>query len=907
MKNGFHYFVPAAAVALCSLFIFSSVDKKVNDICIRTLPELKEDKSILLVDIDDDSVENIGVWPWSRDIIADTIVYMRELGAESVVFDLSYLDKSPKKVNMDFITTDLPDYINSSFDDINNSVESVIEGIDSQKVGTGNLDEGKRTILKDSDRIRSTLLSEALSGVSQDVDSYFADCITLFNNAYLTLTFDEAFSMENVDTDYLSEKIAIENITAENDTLTPEIKGVMPAIDMLLKKAKKAGFVNSSPDKDLYRRRIDLFIKHNGKYYGQLVLVPLLNRFGNPDIVISNERIVLKNAKINDKVTKDIIIPRGQDGKVLLRYPNKKFVDYNHVNVWSIYRMKVLESEFLKNLSIMEDSGFFGEDFFQGETTPLQYYEESDSIREILYKGDGENSETYKSYLEAKENFYSTANTYLNGESQQIIVDACGDDTETIEFVNECFDTCRMQFTQLVSARKDIAAKLKNATCIVGTCASSTTDYGLTMYEENYPNVGIHSSVANMILSEDFIDDSPWFISVIIALILCYSYSFITKKLDTVKQILIGIFMVAGSTVILWLFFYITRTYLGIIIPFASLSITYISIIVLGFLTASKDKKFITNAFSQCLSKDVVNDIISNPSSLKLGGVTRVMSAIFTDIQKFSTFSELLNAAQLVALLNYYLTKMSDIIMEERGTVDKYEGDAIIALVGAPLEMEDHAIRACRAAIKMKKSEVDMNKEIYEIGKMDAKPENIEEDLFTAFKIMVKNGKTIYTRVGINSGEMVAGFMGSENKKNYTMMGNNVNLASRLEGVNKQYFTHGILVSETTRNLCNKDDFVFRSLDRVRVVGVSTPLRLYELLDEKSSADEKMLKGVEKWESAMILFEKKEYKEAYKIFKALNDADNTDNVSKFYMDRCVTLYKNPRPADWDGVFNLTEK
>ncbi len=320
----------------------------------------------------------------------------------------------------------------------------------------------------------------------------------------------------------------------------------------------------------------------------------------------------------------------------------------------------------------------------------------------------------------------------------------------------------------------------------------------------------------------------------------------------------------------------------------------------MNLISTSKDKKFITGAFSQCLSKEVVDEIVANPSSFKLGGERVEMTAMFTDIQKFSGFSELLNAAQLVALLNFYLTKMSNLIMEERGTVDKYEGDAIIALVGAPIKMEDHAERACAAAIKMKSSELEMNKYIEEIAAGD-KPEDMEQDLYDAFKIMVANKRTIFTRIGLNSGEMIAGYMGSENKKNYTMMGNNVNLAARLEGVNKQYHTAGIMISEATRNLLG-DRFLVRSLDRVRVVNVNTPIRLYELIDEKSEVSEETVAYYAKWEEALKVFENREYQKSLDMINELLKENPKDSVARYYASLIAHFFaKGTYPTEKDDV------
>ena len=485
------------------------------------------------------------------------------------------------------------------------------------------------------------------------------------------------------------------------------------------------------------------------------------------------------------------------------------------------------------------------------------------------------------------------------------------------DYITELFSEARKQFQQYMEAHNKYSEKVKDAMCIVGTNATSTTDYGINQYEEKYPLPGVHYTIANQLLSKDFVDDSPAWISLIIAIIMSLAYSLVTYRVKrTTPQILIGIGAAVLTATGLLIYFLATRTYIGTVVPVTSVFLSFVATTIAGFITANHDKKFITNAFSQCLSKEVVNEIVANPSSFKLGGQRLEMTAMFTDIQKFSGFSELLSAGQLVALLNYYLTKMSDIIMEERGTVDKYEGDAIIALVGAPVQMDDHAQRACAAAIKMKAAEDVMNQEIEKIAAGE-KPAEMDDELYEAFKIMVANNRRLFTRIGLNSGEMIAGYMGSENKKNYTMMGNNVNLASRLEGVNKQYSTGGIMISAATRDLLG-DRFIVRSLDRVRVVNVNTPIRLYELICEKEGAGEDLLKYYANWEIALKNFENKDYNKALEQFKVLHQHKPDDNVAAYYIKITENFFvkgKYPVESDdvgvaynpEDGVFKLLQK
>lgn len=439
-------------------------------------------------------------------------------------------------------------------------------------------------------------------------------------------------------------------------------------------------------------------------------------------------------------------------------------------------------------------------------------------------------------------------------------------------------------------------------------------DFCSTPVSQVFPGVGIHITTLDNYLNNNFMKKVPdfllgiWtlFVSVVGTAFVIFA-STRKSQLQTVLYMIFG-FIIGLSFSIAYPYVLFAQGYwLQLLSPSFAFLISYILTLGLSMSLEGKQKRFIRAAFSQCLSKEVVDKICDDPSSFKLGGEVVDMTAIFTDIQKFSSFSELLSAEELGDLLNYYLTIMSDIIMEEGGTIDKYEGDAIIALVGAPLKMDDHAERACRAAIKLKKAEIELNKNILEIASNPIS-DKIKPTLYSAMQTLVKNNKTIFTRIGINSGDMIAGFFGAEGKKNFTMMGNNVNLTSRLEGVNKQYHTNGILISEATKSRLN-EDFIVRSLDRVRVVNVDTPIKLYELLDLKSLADNSLISYVEKWECAISDFENKNYKSAYEQLKKLETEKPEDNVNKYYLNLLENYFlkdKYPTQADNEGVAYIPE-
>jgi class 3 adenylate cyclase len=257
---------------------------------------------------------------------------------------------------------------------------------------------------------------------------------------------------------------------------------------------------------------------------------------------------------------------------------------------------------------------------------------------------------------------------------------------------------------------------------------------------------------------------------------------------------------------------------------------------------------------------------------------------MFTDIKDFSKIAEALSPEKLVEMLNHYLSAMSNVILDQKGTIDKYEGDAILAFFGAPQQLPDHALRTCTAAILMKRLEKEVNKLL------------AEKELCPL---------PVFTRIGINTGEMLVGNMGTQKKMNYTVIGNAVNLAARLEGVNKQYGTR-IIASESTINETG-GKLLSRRLGWIRVVGISKPVRIYEVLELTPDAGPSLNKLVELFHNALDIFESREWKNAESAFNTVLKHFPNDNPSKLYLKYCKHFFQNPPENNWDGVFNIKEK
>jgi adenylate cyclase len=903
--------IPLLSVVLSAFLFFTPLDGDIFNYFLRTIPSLTEDESVLLINIDDDSIDYAGLFPWTRDLYADALVFLREMGADTAAFDLNFLDNSPARIDKDYVQNDLMRYLEDGFFRINENAGEVIDSFTDGERDISNVEdrENAKERIQTVNNAEQDQLAVSINNVIIDTDEYLANALKFFGNSYLTLTMvtsedltgdEKVYHMDADMLSWLEDNIALKNVNSNGDAKTPEQIGIWPAIQRLMTRSGGAGFVNAPVDQDGYRRRIYLLSKHNGNYYSHLILSAMRNTLGNPQIEVDNSFVTLKNAHINGLV-KDIVIPRAEDGSILIKWPKKPFSGYNTMSILNLIMYPRLEKVMAENLSLMAGNGFF-DGYWKEDYTPYEIYQNAEYVKEILYQGeDNPMGVTFDMYMDYRKQYIDAVNRFLNEGYEEQILDDYADSEEIVAKVSAVFRVTREQFGTLLSLRRETEARTKGRLCIIGVDATSMTDLGLITFQERFPNVGTYAAVANMILSGEFLDDAPWFVSLLIALGFSFILAFIVKKLDIGKSIFAGITAMLFISGLIILIFIISKRYIGLAVPFTAAALTFLSLTGLNFFSTIREKSFLRSAFSRYLAPEVINQIIADPSKLNLGGEKREMTAIFTDIQSFSSISEKLeDPALLVELLNLYLTDMSNIVMEHKGTIDKFEGDAIIAFFGAPIHYDNHAELACRAAIQMKRKEQELKEKIISPGSPFAE----------ALKALIEKGKIrsespLYTRIGVNTGDMVVGNMGTPNKMDYTVMGDAVNLAARLEGINKQYNTGGILISEYTKNKIG-DAFITRSLSRVRVVGKAIPIRLYELVD----AGENEKPGeVNLWEQGIQNYENKDFTNAGQIFQTLINRRPNDGVARLYLDRCNKyLHTPPSDEEWDdGIDNLSSK
>ncbi len=469
-----------------------------------------------------------------------------------------------------------------------------------------------------------------------------------------------------------------------------------------------------------------------------------------------------------------------------------------------------------------------------------------------------------------------------------------------IHYMGKAHETFRyISYYDVIAKRLD-PTFYQGKSFLLGSSAASMFDIVASTFEEDYPGVEIHATVLQNIMTGNFIQRLAPSQTMLILIILGLCIGLATYFFQPLWSIAILLFSSAAYfTSAMYLFD--KGLWVDVARPEMTLFLTFLFVFIVRYIMQEKDKKFLNDAFKNYISPELIDIMIEKGQKPELGGKEDILTAYFTDIQGFSTFSEKLGSpTKLVELLNEYLSAMTDILMLNNGTLDKYEGDAIIAFFGAPMRMEDHAVKACTTALHMQNKLAELRQKWHKEG--EKWPEIVHN---------------MRMRIGINSGPIVTGNMGSSVRMNYTMMGDTVNLAARLESGAKMYGVYS-MASEDTVKLIN-GSILYRELDLIKVMGKSLPVRIYELVGPQDTVDSEVKKCVElfseglglyrqqNWDAATEVFQQSLKLEQYHPSRALGCKTTPSDV---FIERCGE-YKLHVPAKageiWDGVYTATEK
>jgi adenylate cyclase len=413
---------------------------------------------------------------------------------------------------------------------------------------------------------------------------------------------------------------------------------------------------------------------------------------------------------------------------------------------------------------------------------------------------------------------------------------------------------------------------LHGAHVIFGLTAPGLFDLRPVPLDGVFPGMEIHATALDNLLAGDFLRVvTPGIVNsfaLLLAILAGLSVRFCRNLVQTLAAVvlLLPLALLAGFVAYAW------NWWLPVALPVTATALALIGGVATNFATEGRKKREIRRAFNQYLHPSVIEQLVDHPEKLRLGGEKRELSIFFSDLQGFSTISEQLEPEALIALLNAYLTEMTDIILDRGGTIDKYEGDAIIAFWNAPLEQPDHACRAVDAAMACQQRLAQLRPVFRE-----------------------RFGHDLIMRIGVNTGPAVVGNMGSTRRFDYTMLGDAVNLAARLEGVNKVFGTDILLAQSTRVALGQRTEL--REIARVRVVGRREPVQIFTPLTADASLP------LAEFDAARQLFVQGRFQAAEQAFQLLSAADP---VAAAYVFQCRQLQQQ-KPADWQGIWDLSAK
>jgi len=432
---------------------------------------------------------------------------------------------------------------------------------------------------------------------------------------------------------------------------------------------------------------------------------------------------------------------------------------------------------------------------------------------------------------------------------------------------------------------ESVAERLKNGIVLVGLTASGSFDHYPSPYSESSPGVEVHATQIDNLLNDRWLRDTVRLFACLITVLMVILAGRLVRK----PPLIAGgglILVTAGWLGFVYYMFLQLRLFEGVS-PVIGFVTTFVTLIIHRTMLEQQQKREVRAMFGQYVAPEIVEILVKDPKKLSLGGEKRDMTMFFLDIAHFTSISEKLRAEELITFLNFYLTSLTDDVLNNEGVVDKYIGDCIMAFWNAPIEVENHRTKACLAAVAC----------IQTMERLNAEFEKEKG---------IKMPEMPAVRIGLNSGEVVVGNTGSARKLAYTVLGDEVNLSSRLEGANK-FFGSTIMASENTYDDEARKLIEARELGKVRVVGKEIPIRVYELLAKKGELEESWVKALPSYREGVALYNDRKFDEAKGKFEEVLRHRPGDKPTKLYINLCEDYSVIAPPADQPLVFNLTTK
>ncbi|MCB0348014.1 MAG: adenylate/guanylate cyclase domain-containing protein [Bdellovibrionales bacterium] len=820
-------------------------------------------KDVAILTVDEESLNKIGRWPFSRDVFAKIIDRTIELGAKFIAFDIIFSEK-----NITETVTTLNRLKEKKFKDPNvyQSIEDEIQRANTDSVLAS-------VIEKHADHLILGTFYEPSSYFLQGVNESCANLIYTNRPAY---SFIQSQELAVATTD-IPEVSLPSDITAylEMQLSSIALKASSQHHDLTEKQLEKvvlneqlsycAGWLYPSQDKSLphFKEFLSSWLPQS-KDYSKLTpeqFIDFLRYSFTSSHIVRAEHLVTNIQEYNDKTKHFGYFNAFLDKDGTIRRSNL-IAKYGDIYFPSIA---------LKTIMLLKNNAAI----FTEQADPVSPQLTGIKDFQLLNLDSGEAVAQLPLDLTAalRINYAGPQKMFPHISVAELFNNK---DTAVITMRNNGKE-------EKYTVKK--AEWFKDKIFVLGATAVGIYDLRVTPFEENFPGVETHANVIDNLLRNDFLLDLPNEVEYMFYILLTIGIliSLAMARLGAIHSSLFAAFAIVSTLYIDFEHFYKKGTVVNIILPLTLIVTLYIGLTIYKYFTEEKNKRELKGTFQKYVSPAIVEEVLKDAKNIELGGKKIRMSVLFSDVRGFTTISEKLDPKALGDFLNSYLTPMTELVFKNKGTLDKYMGDAVMAFFGAPIQYADHGKMACLCALDMM-SKLDGLNKLYETQGLPP----------------------IDIGIGINTGEMSVGNMGSETVRSYTVMGDAVNLGSRLEGINKQYGTN-IIISEFT-NEDVKSVFVTREIDRVRVKGKLEPVKIFELVGAKNSfKNEQKLNVITIFNEGYALYSDGKFSEAAKTFENALKVIPDDGPSLLFLERAVAYIAEPPPAGWDGVFDMKTK
>ena len=934
--------------------LYRALELRFYDQRLKLRPLRPVSGEVVVIAIDDNSIKTLGRWPWSRDRHAILIDTLTSLGAKGIFLDIEFLEESPSTLEKTVVA--------SSLKEVKESLQHLQSISDPAKTGQ----VVSPTQLASSFLKETRAMEETLEGMLKDYDKELARSIALSGRTYLAfhpidplppesplrplypslkgvLTREDVTSAEGLAGKlplnkkqskelveyfpFLKKQVLLELVEAEikknPDITLVELETALPwkrkgEVEEAYRKARLMQYVEErfgkeikiigpfpggqphsapylevpilpllevskgightaivSDREDGVVRSLPLLVQRNGRYFPNLALQAVCNYLGVGDggLTLYPGRYL----SLHPASGGEIEIPVNPSGQALVDFAGRPgHLGWNSSFSTISYLLPLELSYARRDLALLQEA--LDQKYNRGSIGRLRQILSTTTSPEERQELEGEiiaKERNLESFIKLSIEKTRSSLQKTEGEKGERLA------TALQEMEQELFT-----ITRLKEREKDLFNYLKERvegkTCLVGAFFTGGTDFYSTPYDPSSPGIILHCNFINMVLNKSFLKYDEKRHNLPILVLVGPVIALITMAVGSLRgggalAGLIGLYL--GISFLLLNYY---GVWLHVAGPLITMITSYTAVTVYRQLTEERMRRQIKHLFQHYLHPTVVNELIKDPKKLRLGGERKELTVYFSDLQGFTPIAESMSPEELEKLLNVYLSTITDIILQYGGTVDKYEGDAIMAFYGAPVEQKDHALRACKAALESIKA---------------------MEKLNSQFK---KRGwPSLRVRTGINTGTVVVGNMGTSTRFDYTVIGDSVNLASRLEGANKTFHTSILVGHETFEQI--KDEVLAFYLGLVRVKGKTSAIGVYEPIATIQEVTQKETEVGRLLYQGIRCYQKGDWEPALGNLSRVLELRPDYGPALMYSRRCHHHMEKPPAPGWAGEIVLEEK